>query len=1216
MQLKKIYRGVMRYKNEAGPAGLYAAESICSRNHSRNPVFRSALDTARHSTLRSSSALTAFAAVFMSAALVHPAYSATFTVTNSNDSGDGSLRQAITDAAGVPAPHTITFDPGLFGGDIILQSPLPALDFDVTIDGSNAAGVTISGDDQVRIFHVGNGNDPVSVTLRDLTIRNGSAEGGDGGSSGGGGGGGGGAGMGGGIFVDSNAELVLDAVDLADNEARGGSGGSAGTGDPYAGGGGGGLNGEDGQTPAGDDGGAGGGSGGAGGNDGFGGTGGGGQAGGFGGGGGGGGFGTGARGPGGAGGFGGGDGGRGGQAGISSNQAGNGGSGFGGAIFVREGGSIRVIDGAVSGNTTSAGSGRLAGAAAGSGFFLMDSDLIYEVSNGQTATIADTIAGTSGAGLVKEGDGTLVLTGNNSHGGGNTINAGILSIGHDNALGTGAGTVADGAALRLEGNISVGAPLSLAGTGPASGGALQNHSGTNSYSGDITLTDDASIVSHAGTLTISGDIGGSGDPRDLTLGGAGNGLVSGFIGNGIRNLSMDGSGTWALTGGANLNGSVDVADGTLIADQGAHITSGAVNVSGSADIPRLIVRDGAVWSATGATLTIAEHAGTLGILDIGASEGEPAAAPGKIHADTVHFGSGTGVLNFNHTGTHYTFDPAISGSGRINFAGGTTILTADSSSFTGTTTFTGGALRVDGTLGGSVEIGSGSVLGGGGTIGATTVGAGGTIAPGNSIGTLNVDGDLTFEAGSVYRVDVDPGGTSSDLIQVDGTAHLAGTVRHVGLPGQYRPFSEYTILSATGGLVGTFDGASSDYYFLSALLSYGAHDVTLRLMRNDTTLDSVARTPNQKAVADGIDSLDPSNTLQIAVVTQGASGARQAFDQLSGEVHASGIAALHGNGGRLRSIISRRFQSASDERRAMTRFPLTSYASLEGFDGPGEVSDDRDSRYGVWGEAFGAWGRTRGDGNSAGLRHDDGGFLAGADVALNETTSLGIFTGYSRTTFSARDRASSGTSDNLYLGVQAGTQLGALRLNIGATHSWHDVETQRSVAFLGYVDNLSASYRGRTAQAFGEAGYRFGTKALSFEPFAGLAHVHTTTDRFTETGGAASLTSARTNMETTFSTLGLRAFSEFELAGMPATVRGMIGWRHASGDVTPTTRLNFAGGAGFQVSGAPIARNTALVEAGLDLGVSDLATFNVSYDGEFSRDTQHHGFNARLRVSF
>jgi outer membrane autotransporter protein len=296
---------------------------------------------------------------------------------------------------------------------------------------------------------------------------------------------------------------------------------------------------------------------------------------------------------------------------------------------------------------------------------------------------------------------------------------------------------------------------------------------------------------------------------------------------------------------------------------------------------------------------------------------------------------------------------------------------------------------------------------------------------------------------------------------------------------------------------------------------------------------------------------------------------------------------------------------------AATSFPLTSYASWGSAAEPASTGG-----YSAWGQVFGSWGRTSGNGGTASLQHDDGGFLAGIDAVLAETWSVGVFAGYSRSAFSARDRNSSGSSDNFHLGFHAGTEIGALRLNVGAAHTWHALDTSRTVAFPGFTDRLSASYSARTAQIFGEAGYRFGTDALAFEPFAGLAYVHTTTNRFSETGGAAALTAARSATSTTFSTLGLRAFSQFELGGMQATARGMVGWRHALSCAAATTRFNFAGGTGFSVSGTPVAKDTALVEAGLDLAIRENVSFGLSYDGQYSRRTQEHGFNARLRVAF
>jgi hypothetical protein len=70
------------------------------------------------------------------------AHAATYTVTNTNDSGDGSLRQAIINANSVasPEPHNIVFNiPGTGMHTINLLSPLPAITRQVVIDGFTQA---------------------------------------------------------------------------------------------------------------------------------------------------------------------------------------------------------------------------------------------------------------------------------------------------------------------------------------------------------------------------------------------------------------------------------------------------------------------------------------------------------------------------------------------------------------------------------------------------------------------------------------------------------------------------------------------------------------------------------------------------------------------------------------------------------------------------------------------------------------------------------------------------------------------------------------------------------------------------------------------------------------------------------------------------------------------------------------------------------------------
>jgi hypothetical protein len=108
----------------------------------------------------------------------------TLTVMNTNDSGTGSLRQAILDANAASGPDVINFDPTAFSTPqtIRLLSSLPDITDDLTINGPTAAGLTISGDanndgvndrGDVRLLSVSAGN----VTLSYLTLANGRAQG-------------------------------------------------------------------------------------------------------------------------------------------------------------------------------------------------------------------------------------------------------------------------------------------------------------------------------------------------------------------------------------------------------------------------------------------------------------------------------------------------------------------------------------------------------------------------------------------------------------------------------------------------------------------------------------------------------------------------------------------------------------------------------------------------------------------------------------------------------------------------------------------------------------------------------------------------------------------------------------------------------------------------------------------------------------------------------
>lgn len=121
---------------------------------------------------------------------------------------------------------------------------------------------------------------------------------------------------------------------------------------------------------------------------------------------------------------------------------------------------------------------------------------------------------------------------------------------------------------------------------------------------------------------------------------------------------------------------------------------------------------------------------------------------------------------------------------------------------------------------------------------------------------------------------------------------------------------------------------------------------------------------------------------------------------------------------------------------------------------------------------------------------------------------------------------------------------------------------------------------------------------------------------FSETGGATALTGRGDDTSLGYSTLGLRAATSLDLQGMSLTLRGGLAWRHAFGDVDPKTTLAFAGSSAFTVAGLPIAKDAALVEAGLDLAISQSATLGLSYTGQLAQDAQDHAFKGVLAVRF
>jgi len=888
---------------------------------------------------------------------------------------------------------------------------------------------------------------------------------------------------------------------------------------------------------------------------------------------------------------------------------GNGGSG---SVQVEAGGVVQTVDVAL-GQLNGGGSGSVEVTGATSRWDSTGEFSIGRAGSG-TMTVLDGAQVTSNAleiGYNTTGAGTLTVSGIGS----SWTNTTAIRVGNE---GTGTLNITSGAVVTtldsMIGHFNQGI-VNIAGNGSSlvnTGNMIVGGENTGALS--ITGGGKASAQNTAVGL----DVGSGGS---ISISGAGSQLLSPtnlFVG-------VEGAGLMFVQAGGSVQ-SGTAALGTQIGGIGEATVTGAGSIwQATADLAIGVDGTGALTIADGgrvevaSTLRIADTATASGTLNIGRAKGFAAAAPGTLAASAIVFGAGNGKIVFNHTSDSYEFAAAMSGTGTIETVAGTTVLTGNSSGFNGLTTVGGGTLAVNGSLGGTVDVLAGGRLQGSGTIGSMTVGNGGVIAPGNSIGTLNIAGSATFGAGSRYEVEVDPNGTDSDRIHATGTVTInGGAVRHIGLNGAYSSSRTYTIITADGGVNGQFASASSDFAFLDPTLSYDPNNVYLKLDRNSVTFCSVGRTFNQCATGAGVESLSLGNPVHDAILMLSETGARAAFDALSGEVHASAKGALIEESGTLRSAATDRLRSAFGAVGA-AQMPVLSYGFTAdkalAATGPMPRIGSAD-RFAVWGQGYGSWGRRDGDGNAAKLSRSTGGLMVGADVAAFDTLRFGAFAGYSRTSFEVKDRISSGDSDNYHFGVYGGGQWGALGLRTGASYTWHEVETSRTAAFQGFSDALKADYSAGTAQVFGELGYRIALGRVALEPFAGLAYVNLHSDAFSERGGPAALTTRSSTTATGFSTLGVRASTSFAVQGMDLTLRGTLAWRHAFGDVTPLATFAFSGGSAFTVAGVPIARNAALLEAGLDLAITPSATLGLSYTGQLATDSQDHAFKGNLAVRF
>ncbi|CAK9889390.1 Extracellular serine protease [Pseudomonas fluorescens] len=548
----------------------------------------------------------------------------------------------------------------------------------------------------------------------------------------------------------------------------------------------------------------------------------------------------------------------------------------------------------------------------------------------------------------------------------------------------------------------------------------------------------------------------------------------------------------------------------------------------------------------------------------------------------------------------------IAGHGGLTKQGIGTLVLTGNNTYSGPTLVNQGRLAVNGSLQSAVTVNAGGVLGGNGRVGALLANAGGVVAPGNSIGTLHVSSDVTFQPGSTYAVEVDAAG--SDRLVSDGKASLDGANLALDLqnPGvslqSQRTTSlvgrQFDILEAAGGVQGGFASVQSNSLFLGGGLAYTGSGVQLAVQRNATSFASVGLSANQHSVATAADQLGAGNPVyESLLLSANAGSAQQAFDQLSGEIHPAVGNLLLNDSRQLRDAVGKR-----------TRQQGVAAAPAE--EGQGN---------GLWVKALGAWGKAEGDSGRARYSSSIGGMLLGIDGQMSEDTRVGVFTGYSDSSLSMGDgRHSSASVDSYHLGAYAGKELEQMRLSLGASHSWHRIETKRELQYNEVSDRQKSKRDAQSTQVFGEAAWKVALPSMALEPFVNLAYVHIASDSFKEHGGAAALKGGQDNRDAWLSTLGMRAGKQLQLSsGQAVELSATLGWQHSLSSTGADQHLAFAGqGDTYKVQALSLDRDAAVVGARAGIVLGRQARVNLDYNGLLGSRDKSHGVGLTLDWAF
>ena len=689
----------------------------------------------------------------------------------------------------------------------------------------------------------------------------------------------------------------------------------------------------------------------------------------------------------------------------------------------------------------------------------------------------------------------------------------------------------------------------------------------------------------------------------------------------------------SITGAGIVNNSSN-APTFIVGNQANLFFRGASTAGNATIITNAGGLTGFVDSATGGNARFITLAG--GAFDMSSLSTGRMTAGSIEGAGTFSLGPNQLIVGSNNLSTTVGGVTTGTGGSLVKVGSGTLTL-AGTNSYTGATVVAGGTLSVTGDISSSsgVVVNPGGMLAGTGTVPGVLV-VGGTLMPGQSVGTLNVRGNLVFTSAVTYLININA--TTASLTNVTGTAVLGGATVQVVDDKDITKRQVYTLLTATGGISGTFNpdivGVKN-----KVELFYDANNVYLcdHCKFEFNGEKSFAFPHNLEDVAAAIDAaIDadrtlPARLLNLLGLLQQPAQLAIDLSQLTGEVHTGAEqAGFQVTNAFLRLLLDpfAETRGAGGGGSAMGFAPERSpafppdvalaYASV--LKEPAAPAPPASRPWNVWASGYGGRANIGGDPVNIGS-HDasvrDYGYAAGLDYRIAADTTVGFALGGAGTDWSLANALGTGRGDVFQGGIYGSKRWGAAYVSAALAYATYWMSTDRFVNVFG-TDHLTSNFTAHDFSGRIEGGYRFALPLVSVTPYGAFQAQRLYLPAYSEVAPAGSpfaLTYNAQNFATTRSELGAW-FDKTVLVtdAYAATLFARAAWAHDwRNDRALSTNFLTLPTPAFIIDGAAPPPDKALVSGGSELRLRNGWSVIGKFDGEFASRLQSYAGTGTVR---